>query len=168
MSELSVGSIGGLSVNNNVISIPSGHKLHEPGHVVQVVTSTSTTTTAIATTSWTQVGGSNLTITITPKFSNSRIILMANVGLYSPNGGNGYIGLFRGGGAVNIGEAGYYQYQAGEFNYGSIVLSDLPNTTSPTIYGVYARGGNTNSWTVNYVDAGGQVRSTLTAFEVAQ
>lgn len=168
MSELSVGQLKGLTVNSNTISIPSGHKLYAPGHVVQLVTSSSTTATTIATTSWTQVGGSALTISITPKFVTSKIFVIVNLGLYSPNGGNGYVGLFRNSGAVNLGEAGYYQYQAGEFNYGSFTILDSPNTTSPTTYSVYARGGSTSSWTINYVDGGGQVRSSITAFEVLQ
>lgn len=168
MSKLSVGSLEGLPINNNEITVPSGHKLYAPGHIVQLVTSTSITSTTVATTSWTQVGGSALSISITPKFTNSQIFILANIGLYSPNGGNGYIGIFRGGGAVNLGEAGYYQYQAGEFNYGSFTLTDYPNTTLATTYSVYGRGGTTASWFVNYVDGGGQVRSSITAFEVAQ
>ena len=138
------------------------------GTVLQVVSSTSATTTTIATTSWTQVGGANLSLTITPKFSTSKILILANVGLYSPNGGNGYLGIYRGGGAIQIAEYGYYQYQAGEFNYGAVSILDSPNTTSPTIYSIYARGGSTSSWTINYSDGGGQVRSTITAFEIAQ
>lgn len=36
MSELSVGQLKGLTVNSNLITVPSGHKLAAPGHVVQV------------------------------------------------------------------------------------------------------------------------------------
>lgn len=168
MSELAVGQLKGLVANNNLITVPSGHTLYAPGHVIQAVTSSSITATAIATTSWTQVGGSALTVTITPKLASSKILILANVGLYSPNGGNGYLGIYRGGGAVQIAEYGYYQYQAGEFNYGAVSILDSPNTTSPTLYSVYARGGSTASFTVNYVDGGGQVRSTITALEIAQ
>jgi hypothetical protein len=122
----------------------------------------------VATTSWTQVGGSNLTITVTPKFATSKIYILATVGLYSPNAGNGYLGLFRGGGAVTIAQPAYKQYHAGEFNYGTVSVMDSPNTTSPTLYSIYARGRSTSSWTINYVEGGGQVRSTITAFEIAQ
>lgn len=139
-----------------------------PGSVVQTVHSASTTATSVATTSYTQVGGSNLTVTITPKFANSKILIMANVGYYSPSGINGYMAIFRGGGAVNLAEHGYYGYQAGEFNYGSIAVYDSPATTSPVTYGIYAKGGSTTAWTVNYSDGGGTVRSTITAFEIAQ
>lgn len=36
MSELSVGQLKGLTANSNLITVPSGHKLVAPGHVVQV------------------------------------------------------------------------------------------------------------------------------------
>lgn len=149
------------------VSLESGN-FYSPGSVLQVVSSSSITGTVIATTSWTQVGGSNLTVTITPKFATSKILIMADVGYYAPNGGNGYLGIYRGGGAVQVAEYGYYQYQTGEFNYGSVSILDSPNTTSSTLYSVYARGGSTSSWTINYADGGGQVRSTITAFEIAQ
>lgn len=155
-------------LGTNVATINNAGNILIPGSVVQVVHSASTTATTVATTSYTQVGGSNLSVTITPKFANSRILIMANVGYYSPAGISGYMAIFRGGGAVNLAEHGYYGYQAGEFNYGAISVYDTPNTTSPTIYSIYARGGSTTGWTVNYSDGGGTVRSTITAFEIAQ
>lgn len=167
MSQLSIGQLKGLTVNNNTITVPSGHTLYAPGHVVQVATSTSITSTSIATTSYTQVGGSALTVSITPKSINSKIIIFANIGYYSPAAINGYLSIFRNG-TVNIGESGYYAYQAGEFNYGSLTLSDVPATTSQLTYSVYAKGGSTALWHVNYADGGGQVRSTITAMEIAQ
>jgi hypothetical protein len=139
-----------------------------PGTILQAVSSTSTTTTSVASTSYVQVGGSNLTVSITPKFANSKILIMVNLGYYSPSSINGYIAIYRNAGATLVGEGGYYGYQAGEFNYGSMTLTDSPNTTSATTYSVYAKGGSTTAWSVNYVDGGGQVRSTITAFEVAQ
>ena len=36
MSELSVGQLKGLAVNNNVITVPGNHTLYAPGHVIQV------------------------------------------------------------------------------------------------------------------------------------
>lgn len=138
------------------------------GTVLQVVSSSSVTQTTVATTSWTQVGGANLVINITPRFTTSKILVMANVGLYSPNGNNGYLGIYRNNGAVQLAEYGYYQYQAGEFNYGAVSILDSPNTTAATTYSIYARGGGTTAWQINYGDSGGQVRSTITAFEIAQ
>lgn len=167
MSELTVGTIGGLAVNNNIVRVPSGHTLYAPGHVVQVASSSSTTSTAIATTSYVQAGGSALTVTLTPKSTSSKVFVTANVGYYAPTANNGYIAIYRNN-SINIAEAGYYVYQAGEFNYGTISFLDSPATTNAVTYSIYARGGTTVQWTINYVDGGGQVRSTITAMEIAQ
>lgn len=153
--------------SNSIISkIDNTGEFVYPGTILQVVNSSSTTTTAVNTTSYVQVGGSALTVNITPKFNNSKILIMLNLGYYSPAASQGYVSIYRN--STNIVESGYFAYQAGEFNYGAITYMDSPSTTSQITYSVYARGGNTNTWTVNYVDGGGQVRSTITAFEVAQ
>lgn len=75
MSNLTVGSIGGLAVNNNVITIPSGHNLHYPGSVVQVATIRSDArTTYSSSTSGDGTTVSELNLTITPKFSTSLLV----------------------------------------------------------------------------------------------
>ena len=76
MSELSVGQLKGLLANNNVITVPSGHTLYAPGSVVQVQTVRSDERTAISS----AVSGNGTTITqlnlsITPKFANSKLIM---------------------------------------------------------------------------------------------
>jgi hypothetical protein len=76
MSELTVGQLRGLPVNNNVITVPSGHQLYAPGSVVQVrtVRTDSRTTFSIST-----AGNGNaitpLNLQITPKFSNSLLVM---------------------------------------------------------------------------------------------
>jgi hypothetical protein len=76
MSELSVGQLKGLTANNNVITVPSGHTIYAPGSVVQVQTvrSDARVTFAMA------ASGDGTTVTplnlsITPKFVNSRLIM---------------------------------------------------------------------------------------------
>jgi hypothetical protein len=76
MSELSVGQLRGLTVNNNVITVPSGHTLYAPGSVVQVQTVRSDARVAISS----PASGDGITITqlnlsITPKFANSKLIM---------------------------------------------------------------------------------------------
>lgn len=72
MSNLTVGSIGGLAVNNNVITIPSGHKLYAPGSVVQVQTvRTEARNTYSSPTTGNGTTITDLNLTITPKFSTS-------------------------------------------------------------------------------------------------
>jgi hypothetical protein len=73
MSELTVGQLRGLTVNNNVVTVPSGHTLHAPGHVLQVVQNR--ITVIKTTTSQTETIGNE--VTITPKFVNSRILVWA-------------------------------------------------------------------------------------------
>lgn len=75
MSNLTVGSIGGLAVNNNVISIPSGHNLHYPGSIVQVQTvRTDARNTYSSSTSGNGTTVTDLNLTITPKFSTSLLV----------------------------------------------------------------------------------------------
>ena len=76
MSELTVGQLKGLTVNNNVISIPVGHTLYAPGSVVQVQTVRSDSRITISSNN----SGDGTTITqlnlsITPKFANSKLIM---------------------------------------------------------------------------------------------
>jgi hypothetical protein len=76
MSELSVGQLKGLTVNSNTITIPSGHKLYAPGSVVQVKTvRTEARNTYSAAVSGNGTTVTDLNLTITPKFSNSLLII---------------------------------------------------------------------------------------------
>jgi hypothetical protein len=148
MSELTVGSLGGLAINNNVVSIPSGHILHAPGHVLQVVQNRVTVNKTITTTTET-VGNE---VVITPKFSNSRILVWAyapyrswgnvinpwmGVSLYrnstrilqdARDGANTYhAGL---GGHIAVGTSGT-NYFGGHSN---MMILDNPATTSAITY----------------------------------
>lgn len=79
MSELSVGQLRGLTVNSNVITVPAGHTLYAPGHVVQVVSATKTDvfSASVAAGAFGDITG--LSATITPRFATSKILLMAQV-----------------------------------------------------------------------------------------
>lgn len=74
MSELAVGQLKGLLVNNNTITVPTGHKFYAPGSVVQVVTGTSGFVNQTIN-SLTPVALSGLSVSITPKFSTSLILI---------------------------------------------------------------------------------------------
>ena len=76
MSELSVGQLKGLTVNNNTITVPSGHKLYAPGSVVQVVYKrTDARSVYTVPTSGDGVGFAELATVITPKFANSLLVM---------------------------------------------------------------------------------------------
>lgn len=79
MSELALGQIKGLSVNSNVVTVPSGHTLYAPGHVIQTVTSNYSTEVTTGSTSYVTTG---LTGTITPKSSTSKILILVSGTLF--------------------------------------------------------------------------------------
>ena len=79
MSELFVNKIQSHTDANNHIEVASGHVLYAPGHVIQTVHHTSGDGTELTTTGNTYVsGGDEMTITITPKSSSSKILVMMN------------------------------------------------------------------------------------------
>jgi hypothetical protein len=77
MSELSVGELKGLAVNNNTITVPSGHTLYAPGSVIQVVNVENVTRTSQGVSGSTLLDISGLEATITPKRNTSKIIIQA-------------------------------------------------------------------------------------------
>jgi hypothetical protein len=136
MSELSVGQLKGLPVNSNVVTVPAGNTLYAPGHVVQTVhasystTQTSTSNTLINT---------GLTATITPKFASSKILVLVDQGGAMKGTGDAgnwlQVRLYRDavelerqlGGYTGTNMANYFG--AMNFNY-----LDSPNTTSAVTY----------------------------------
>jgi hypothetical protein len=77
MSELTVGELKGLAVNNNTITVPSGHTLYAPGSVIQVINVDNVTRTSQGVAASTILDISGLVATITPKSNTSKIIIQA-------------------------------------------------------------------------------------------
>ena len=77
MSELSVGQLRGLTVNNNVITVPSGHTLYAPGSVIQVVNVDNVLRTSQGFSGNVILDISNMVATITPKSASSKIVIQA-------------------------------------------------------------------------------------------
>ena len=77
MSKLSVGTIEGLAINNNVISVPAGHSLYASGHIIQVSTVENTGRYAQGFSTNTFMDIAGMELSITPKSPNSKIIVMA-------------------------------------------------------------------------------------------
>ena len=67
MSELTVGQLKGLTVNNNVISIPTGHTLYAPGSIVQVINVNNVTRSSQGFSANVMIDIANLEATITPR-----------------------------------------------------------------------------------------------------
>lgn len=77
MSELSVGQLKGLTVNSNKITVPSGHTLYAPGHVIQVVTLDNTGRAAQGFSTNTALDVYGMELSITPKSATSKILIQA-------------------------------------------------------------------------------------------
>ena len=166
MSELSVGQLKGLLVNNNTITVPSGHKIYEPGSVVQVVVATSGFTNQTINSS-TPVALSGLSATITPKFSTSRILIEGvvsaswtyvssihifknGVDLISNHGGNN-----QSGGATALWTS-YFAFTTdttpSRVSPFPVLYWDSPGSTSPVTYDFRANAGWAGGATAFYLN----------------
>ena len=167
MSELSLGQLKGLTVNSNRITVPSGHTLYAPGHVLQVVHGS--TTTEVSTTSSTYVD-TGLTATITPKSASSKILVLVSHSQLFKNAGNGdasvNIQLFRNGNLVqhfnnlNLWTGSSSQVTGST----STQYLDSPATTSALTYKtMFANYANTTGISIQFRG----MPSTITLMEVA-
>jgi hypothetical protein len=175
MSELSVGQLKGLTVNNNIISVPSGHTMHVPGSLVQVV---SQTTTLGESTSVDGLVTSGYYIAITPKFITSRFLVSMNFVLYKNGGAGGVraaIGRTIGGGTLvdiftgsipdqhNI---SFYSANANE-DHTRVHLQTIDSPSSLQEVRYYVRYGGYNSG-VTYLGNGRHQGCNFTIMEIAQ
>jgi hypothetical protein len=189
MSELSVGQLKGLTVNNNVINVPSGHTLYAPGHIIQVVQSVKSDTMAVAMSGQTGTPTTSNTVflmsaEITPKFSNSKVLVTANI-RYTGVGSTPALILFRNSIPVGVGDAANnrrrstagtgLQLDGNQISgVGDISYFDEPTSISPVTYSIRFWSDNTQITYVNRsstdLDTATGVRtiSTLTLLEVAQ
>lgn len=138
MSELALGQIKGLSVNNNIVTVPSGHTLYAPGHIVQVVTFKLDNVFTTTSTSWI---ATNLLATITPKSVNSKIIVQASTNMYTGAANiNGMATIFRGNASgVNLNNSTYgsgSMFSSAGAVAAQVLIEaiDTPNTLSPVTY----------------------------------
>jgi len=165
MSELALGQIKGLSVNSNKVTVPAGHTLYAPGHVIQTINVTYGVDTVTTSTSPVNTG---LTATITPKSTSSKILVTITQNGVLKEGGQG--------GMVNI--TAYRDttalYQFGRLGYNNQALNnypgsaaatilDSPATTSAVTYKTMFYGVDSSSIRVNF---GGAV-SMITLQEIA-
>jgi hypothetical protein len=172
MSELSVGKLKGLAVNSNVITVPSGHTLYAPGHVLQAVQATKTGTFTTTSTSFVAISG--LSLTITPKSATSQIFLTFS-STAGHNGNNlNFFTFFRNGSNV----AGGTQALQGFIHDGGVAANqamniafsyiDSPATTTAITYAAACKT-DANTMYVGERPAGGlPTLGTLIALEIAQ
>lgn len=181
MSNLTVTTLSGKATNNNVISVASGHTLTQPGSILQVFSQTKTDTYAQNSNAFATIPG--YSVSITPKFTTSKILIMTQTNVAVVNGYNVHLRMMRDSTPINIGDASATRPRSswqGFYNTGeeldtvSLVYLDSPGTIAPVTYSVQIKAGV--ECRVNYTtldrDSGGnydaRVASTITVMEIAQ
>ena len=183
MSTLFVNNLN--TASGSTIQVASGKTIHQTGSVLQVVTKTFGDQTSVTSSGTTYTDVTNVTITITPKFNNSQILIIPNITLLIQDSSSNYmyfgVRCLRGSSTVlspglNTDGNGSYDYGIGvapasgtmnTLQFDTRVTAhhiDTPATTSATTYKFqainYSAGRTT---TVNHT--GG---STILAMEIAQ
>ena len=188
-SIVSVEQLQGLAGGStpNTITIPSGQKLHAPGHIVQVISVEATGNYSFNTATGTYTDVNGLVLNITPKFNNSKIFLTAKVDV--AGAANQRFGLrFTRDGSVPAGSIGgpdgsrTRSHTSGvgrgdnAIDNGGMGMQflDSPATTNQVTYKVQITMEGSNQVVVNRSITHGDSAtvytslSTLTAMEVAQ
>ncbi len=189
MSNLVVGQIQGLAANGNIVSVPSGHTIRQPGSVIQVVQAVKTDAfgAALSSNLWQDVTG--MSVSITPKINTSRMLVMVDLKASGTQAASIVRSrLLRDATPIYIGdEAGIRARSMGQFYGGNSdanfymaqiggTFLDTPNTSSSITYKVQIGGdANTSTLYVNRtqgdrnnanMDARGV--SSITVMEIAQ
>lgn len=148
--------------------------------VLQVVSTTKTDTFTTTSSSYVDVTG--LSVSITPRFSNSKILVISSVQGGGQSGISlGYFQLVRDSSAIAIGDASGTKIRASSYvlspgnNEGlmssTITFLDSPNTTASVTYKIQARGGSwvgVNRTNADNADSMARTASSITVMEIAQ
>jgi hypothetical protein len=172
--------------DSNLVSIYDGsawkNSLGVTGGILQVVSTTKTDTFSLASTTFTEI--TNLTATITPKSTSSKILVMVSINSGSNQNSVTLIQrLMRNTTPIGVGDAAGSRTQgntlrvASSTNTLSVLSSyqflDSPSTTSAITYSVQVRGENATTFYVNRTETDNdnaqyaRASSTITCMEVA-
>jgi hypothetical protein len=180
VSKLAVGQLEGLASEGYRISVASGSAFAPAGAILQVVSTNKTDTFTSTSTSYTDVTG--LSVTITPKFDTSKILVVVHIGCMSINGtGFNNFQIVRGSTAIAVGDTAGSRTRSSigtswGNNFaaaGSAMFFDSPATTSATTYKIQGLATSTQTFYVNRTatdtDSASWPRtsSTITVLEVA-
>ena len=187
MSTLTVKNLKGMSPTN-LITLQSGHKLYAPGGVVQVQTATTGFVRQTISSS-TPVAITNLSVTITPVYATSNILIMGMIsgswtyvtGLHIYRNGSDVTSNHGGNDQTGGSNAFITRYHTTYGNdstddncmQNSILFQDSPNSTSALTYQFYINSGwsgGTSTFRVNDRNNSVNMLSTsyITAMEIAQ
>ena len=140
------------------------------GSVIQTVVSTSTVNQVMTSSSYADIPSGGHQVTITPKLSTSKILLMFTGSRISYTTTNGISNLkivrsINGGSFTDVDEIEYGHTVTGGYGYSrSSTLYDSPSTTTAVIYKM--QGKSTGTGNAHYTYSG--VPAVLTAFEIKQ
>ena len=163
---------------DNIVGATSSDKIHIPGHVIQAVSSYTGVKTTVTSTTFVDV--TDLSVTITPTSSTSKILI-----LFNGHGGHDNTNYFlwnivRNSTSIAQPAGGNYAatmnaYTGDNVSNGFAIQSvgmnflDSPATTSATTYKIQvATTGNTAILNGRPGNANGQTISSLTVMEIAQ
>ena len=149
---------------DNIVGATTASTVHAPGHVIQVQSvASSAQLTLSSTNTWVATG---IQLNITPKFSNSKILVTLAFSYRTANGtNNSNFTLYRGSTNLLSSTKGTGTVFSGSSYYqGHMTISflDSPSTTSSTSYQLRYMGNTTTS--IN-TDSG---TGTITLQEIAQ
>jgi hypothetical protein len=158
--------------NANKVLIPSGQTLDvsggtlvpDAGAVVQCVQYYNASNSAISTTS-TSLVASGISKTITPKYSNSLIIIQSSISMSYSNGWGAATMYLNGSAMTNAGAYHHSYIDYGNNAYSGIVFQGQyqATSTSALTFEIYYRAG-TNTYTVAHSNSS----SGLTLWEIKQ
>jgi len=179
-SEIIVQTIKGPTsgANANKVIIPSGQTLHAPGHVIQVqaLSRVSTAKHHFSSTSTVILndGVGSFEQTITPNFSNSKVVGYINLsGIAVTSSGNsiGFM-LYRNGSYIQTidNHFGYNADEDSDRHHLSYQFIDEPNSTSAVTYSIYIKPRTTGTIVIfdTHVSTPSLPTNNLILQEVAQ
>lgn len=157
---------------DDIVEKTSGHLVQIPGHVIQCLHTSTTSTVHNSTTTFADLTG--MTLTITPKATNSLIFISAAIAFTASRAGNVDVHartqLLRDSTAISGKDIRTYDYGSGGILLSAPVcysFVDQPSTTSAVVYKFQAKkvAADTTQSTMN-PESGN--RSEMVIMEIAQ
>ena len=149
----------------NVLTAAYVNDLRGAFRVLQVVTAATTTQVSFGSATFVDT---NLTATITPQSTSSKILVYVSQGFGTQTADTVSLRIVRG--ATTVDTFGHVNYSAANFilNYGPFISFDSPATTSATTYKTQvARTSGSSTNYVNFNDGNGIQRSTIVLMEIS-
>ena len=158
---------------DDIVEKTSGHGVNIPGHVVHVSQAV-TTASQVSSSQTSLVDITGATLTITPKSTSNKILLMFDLGAYSNNGSTfpiPYYAIVRGSTVIHQKSGFYLDARSSGTVFGQqlfrVCMSylDSPSTTSATTYKLQYKSASGGS---GHPTLGIEEGSTFTLMEIAQ